>query len=105
MHIKALKKQLRQFEYVPFFSIVVFYGDCELKDVSFVPNGTFLVKPARVMEVMEIILKENEPAHYTNKHEVVRVFKEAVLNGESKEAQNQHEENIKDMLGKHRIFD
>jgi hypothetical protein len=57
------------------------------------------------MEVMEIILKENEPALYTNKHEVVRVFKEAVLKGESKEAQNQHKENIKDMLGKHRIFD
>lgn len=36
---------------------------------------------------------------------VVRVLKEAVQNGEKMEIQTQHIENIKDMLGKHRIFD
>ncbi len=30
-HIQTLKKQLKQFEKIPFFSIVVFYGDCVLK--------------------------------------------------------------------------
>lgn len=104
-HIKDLRKQLRQFENIPFYSIIVFYGDCELKDVSFVPNGTFLVKAHRVFEVMNIILENNEPAHYTNKIEVVRVLKEAVKNGESMETQIQHIENIEDMLGKDRIFD
>jgi hypothetical protein len=104
-HIIDLKKQLKQFENIPFYSIVVFYGDCVLKDVSFVPNGTFLVKPERVLEVIKIITKKNEPAKYTDKHEVVRVLKEAVQNGENAETQNKHIENIKDMLGKDRIFD
>jgi len=104
-HIIDLKKQLKQFENIPFYSIVLFYGDCVLKDVSFVPNGTFLVKSKRVFEVMEIITKENEPAQYTNKSEVVRVLKKAVQNGENIETQIQHIENIKDMLGKDRIFD
>lgn len=103
-HIKDLRKQLRQFGNIPFYSIIVFYGDCELKDVSFVPNGTFLVKAHRVFEVIELIFKDNEPAHYTNKNEVVRVLKEAVKNGESMETQTQHIENIEDMLGKERIF-
>lgn len=104
-HIIDLKKQLKQFSTIPFYSIIVFYGDCVLKDVSFVPDGTFLVKPNRVLEVMEIITKKNEPAQYTDKHEVVRVLKEAVLNGENVETQNKHIENIKDMLGTERIFD
>ena len=103
-HIGDLRRQLKQFENIPFFSIVVFCGDCELRDVSFVPNGTFVVIEERVMEVIRII-QANEPAPYTDKHEVIRVLKEAVENGEHKETQIQHIENVVDMLGRHRVFD
>lgn len=103
-HISDLRKKLTQFENIPFYSIIVFYGDCILKDVSFVPKGTFLVKPERVIEAMRIIISNNEPAQYTNKNEVVKVLQEAVKNGESPEVQWQHIENVRDMLGKDRIF-
>jgi hypothetical protein len=85
--------------------IVVFYGDCVLKDISFVPEGSFIVKSGRVMEAVNIILDKNEVAPYTNKHEVVRILREAVQNGEKREIQTQHIENIKNMLGRHRVFD
>ena len=67
-HISDLRKKLRQFETVPFYSIVVFYGNCVLKDINFVPNGTFLIKSNRVLEVMGTIIKNNELACYTNKN-------------------------------------
>lgn len=102
-HIADLRKQLN--ENVPFYSVVIFYGNCELKDISFVPKGTFIVKSERVLEVMKIIMKKNESANYINKNKVVRILKESVNNGESKLIQNQHVENIKDMKGKERIFD
>ncbi|WP_370030323.1 nuclease-related domain-containing protein [Flavobacterium sp. 28YEA47A] len=104
-HISDLRKTLRQFENIPFYSIIVFYGDCELKDINFVPKGTFLVKPERVIEAMRIIIANNEPACYTDKHEVVRALQEAVQNGESPEVQWQHIENLRDMLGKDRVFE
>ena len=104
-HIIDLKKQLRQFETVPFYPIVVFYGDCVLKDINFVPNGTFLVKSNRVLEVMETLIKNKELARYTNKNEIVRILKEAVKNGEDKETQIQHIKNVREMLGKDRIFE
>lgn len=104
-HIVDLRKQLKQFKNIPFYSIVVFYGDCLFKDVSFVPNGTFLIKSRKVLKAMKVIMKNNEPAQYTNKREVVSTLKEAVKNGESKEIQNQHIENINEMLGKNRFFD
>lgn len=104
-HIGDLRKQLKQFEDVPFYSIVVFYGDCELKDINFVPEGTFLVKSSRVLEVMDIIMRNNKITQYTDKFEVLRVMKNAVQNGEHLETQTQHVENVKNMLGKHRIFD
>lgn len=104
-HIADLKKQVKQFENLPFYSIVVFYGDCEFKDVSFIPKGTYLIKSKRVKSVMKKILIENEPANYTNKREVVNVLKNAVKTGESRQTQIQHVDNTEDMLGKHRIFE
>ena len=103
-HIEDLKK-LKQFENIPFYSIVVFYGDCTLKEINFVPNGTFLVKSNRVLDVFKMILKKNEPAQYLNKREIVNILKEAVQNGENIEIQAKHVDNIKDMLGKDRIFE
>lgn len=104
-HVTELRKKIINFENVPFFSIVVFYGDCVLKEINFVPNGTFIVKSERVLDVVKIILKENGPINYTNEREVFRILKEAVINGGIIENQIRHKENIKDMMGKHRIFD
>jgi hypothetical protein len=104
-HIIEIRKQAKQFENIPFYSMVVFYGDCVLKDVNFIPKGTFLVKPKRVREVMKIITKKNEPAHYTSESEILGLLARAVRNGINIETQYQHIENIKDMLGKERIFD
>lgn len=103
-HVTEIRKKLRQFENVPFYSLVVFYGDCELKDIKFVPHGTYIVKSTRVLEVLDIIMNKNEKIAYTDKCKVVKILREAVENGKSKSIQTQHIENVKDMLGKGRIF-
>ena len=103
-HITSLRKQLKQFKNVPFYSVIVFYGNCELKDVSFIPQGTFLTYSERIMDVINTIINNNEPANYTDKYEVIRVLKHAVQNGESIEIQNKHIENIRDMLERDKIF-
>lgn len=104
-HISELRKKLSHFNNMPYFSIVLFYGDCVLKDVNFVPKGTFLVKAKRIKDVLKTIFKQNESVEYSNLDEMLCVLKEAVENGEYKENQIKHIENIKDMIGKERIFD
>ena len=103
-HISELRKTLKQFEKIPFFSLIVFFGDCELKEINYVPKGTYLVKSHRVFEVLNLIKTENEPTHYTNKREVVDTLKQLVSLGENTDYQKQHIKNIKDMVGKERIF-
>ena len=105
-HIIQLRKTLKQFENIPFFSVIVFFGDCELKEINYIPKGTYLVKSHRVFEVLNQILikNENEPTQYTNKREVVDKLKELVSLGENTDYQKQHIDNIKDMVGKERIF-
>ena len=104
-HIQDLRNQIKQLYSLPFYSIVVFYGDCVLKEVNFVPKGTYLVKQKRVLEVMKIIEKENDPIIYKNINACIGAIKKAVLNGENMKTHQQHIENINDMLGKDRIFD
>ena len=103
-HISQLRKTLKQFENIPFFSVIVFFGDCELKEINYVPKGTYLVKSHRVFEVLDLIKNENEPTEYTNKRVIVDKLKELVSLGENVEYQKQHIENVKDMVGKDRIF-
>ncbi|MDD4970216.1 MAG: nuclease-related domain-containing protein [Paludibacter sp.] len=100
-HIEDLRKGLKLSENIPFYSIIVFYGDCVLKDISYVPSGTYIVKFKRVLETIKSIMSLNEPAPYSDKYEIIRVMKEAVQNGENEEIQIQHIENIKGMLDKY----
>ena len=104
-HIEDLKKQLKQFKNIPFYSIIVFYGNCELKEINFVPENTFVVKARRVIEVIEKILSEKLTANYSNKREIVNLLEQAVKNGENDEVISQHSKNIKNMLGKDRVYD
>ena len=105
MELSELKKKLARYEQLPFYSIVVFYGNCELKDINYVPNVTFLTKSDKVLEVIKTIFKENKPVNYNHREDIFQILKEAVVNGELAENQRLHKENVKDMLGKHRIFE
>ena len=102
-HIKVLQKQSKQFKNLPFYSVVVFDGDCELRDVSFIPEGTFVIKPHRLSDVLDMIF-ENPDAEYTDKHEIMRILRAAVDNGNNTDNQTKHVENIKDMLGEDRVL-
>lgn len=104
-HIIDLKGQLKQFETVPFYSIIVFYGNCALKGISNVPEETFIIYAKTVKESLDALLNSRETARYSNKLEVVRVLKEAVENGGSKDVQLQHIQHIRKMLGKARRYD
>lgn len=98
-HIENLKKQLSQFNNVPFYSVIVFFGDCKFKNLKHVPNSTFLVKSSRAIEVVKEILEYNKPTIYISKREVVNLLSSAVLNGENKQILERHIQNIKKMFG------
>ncbi len=102
-HIENLKRQLNQGN-VPFYSVIVFYGNCRFRDINSIPDGIFLIKPDGIMEAVKTIKETNKPAMYRNKVEVVRVLKEAVYNGGNISIQKQHVKNINDMVSKRRRF-
>lgn len=104
-HVSELRKQLIVLGDIPYYSVIVFYGNCVLKEINFVPDGTLLVKSERILEALKTILHENTHIRYDNEEEVFRILKRGVANGGIIENQIRHRENIRDMLGRHRIFD
>ena len=103
-HIKALKETSKQFENIPFFSVIAFFGDCELKKIDYVPRDTYVTSAHRIFEALDIITKNNESAPYYDKFEVINILKNAVQNGDNDMIINKHKNDIQDMLGTNRIL-
>jgi len=103
-HIEALRKKSNQFKNIPIYSVIVFYGNCQLRDVSIIPENTFIVYPGGILKVLNLITEQNELANYTDKYEIINVLQQAVYNGDNPEIQYKHAENIRNMRGINRVF-
>lgn len=104
-HVTVLKKQLARYGNIPFYSMVVFYGDCVLKDINYVPQGSFLVKERRFSDVMKVIGDAEARADYRDETAIFRVLRDGVINGASADIQARHRQRIEDMVGKGRVFE
>ncbi len=94
-HIEALKKKLSDVADVPFFSVVVFYGRCTLRDISYIPDSTYVGYARNVMSIIEEILENNPSANYKDKWGVINVLREATANGNNCEIVNHHIQNVR----------
>lgn len=99
-HIKALKQRLAHRADVPYFSVIVFGGNCELRDVSCLPENTYVVYINEACKMFDTIVQHNVPANYGDKYEVLRILGETVYYGGNPEVQMQHIRNIERMLEK-----
>lgn len=93
-HIVSIINQLDQFRNIPFYSIIVFFGNCQFKDISNVPEDVSLIKSWEIKNTIDEIINENQPAKYLNKTEIVNLFKIAVKNGEDEKLREKHFSNV-----------
>ncbi len=84
-HIAALRKLLPNNPNVPIFNIVVFYGDCEFKNLDYDETGGVWVVYDSQVSMLINQLKTRESGYYGNKYEVENVLKEGVENGRDPE--------------------
>jgi|SRR5690606_32044229 len=98
-HIQDLRQQLPQFENIPFYSVIVFFGNCSFRNLDYVPNDTSLIHSSRVTKAVKKILDQNNPVKYRNKIEIVNLLSAASLNGEKEEIKIAHINNIRRNFG------
>lgn len=81
-HIKALREQSEQFAYLPIFNVVLFDGNCTLKNVNYWADNTFVGYTSNISYVLKK-MSEFQLAQYTDKREVARLLRQAVKNGDN----------------------
>lgn len=99
-HINRLTAYLGQ--NIPCFSVIIFYGDCTLKDISFIPQNTYIATPASILTALDNILKTHQPFPYAKP--IIPLLQDAVHNADDPRICKQHIDNIQEMLGNDRIF-
>ena len=104
-HIKALRRLSPQMATLPMFSLVVFAGDCELKDVTFIPHECYLATFYRSIEAVYDIIESYPSVQYSDRWEVANLLKAAVERGSNTYLQEQHVYDIHDMLGTNRRYE
>lgn len=79
-HIQAIRQCLQQNPDTPIYSVIVFFGSSEFKDVTCNANNTFIIYPRYIQQVVsEILMQPN--ANFGNKYEIMNLFTKAVQNG------------------------
>ncbi|WP_396210114.1 nuclease-related domain-containing protein [Flavobacterium sp.] len=102
-HVEDLKK-FYHFDNIPVFSMIVFFGNCEFKNLIDLPSRTILTKSNKVIIRFNEILENNQPVKYENKWEIVSLLKQAVKNGENSIILEKHIENIQNLKTRNRFY-
>ena len=95
LHIQSLKNKLNPCDKIPFYSLIVFYGSCELKKISYIPETTKIVKSENVIDEMKYFLQNTNSSNPIYTSEIFQILDEGVKNGGNKEIQYQHSLNVK----------
>ena len=93
-HIKALKSRIPNLYEIPFYSLIVFYGDCVLKDLSQIPIEIKIAKSPDAIEAIINIIQNERGFNYTNLPVIESVLVESVNYGEEIDIRFQHADNI-----------
>lgn len=79
-HIQAIRRCLPQNPDIPIYSVIVFFGSCELKNITCDAKNTFITYPRYIPQVVSEILMQGD-ANFGNKYEILNVFTKAVHDG------------------------
>lgn len=79
-HIQAIRRCLPQNPGIPIYSVIVFFGNSELKNITCSADNTFVIYPRSIRRVVSEILMHPD-ANFGNKYEIMNLFANAVKNG------------------------
>ena len=102
-HISHLKSHLTLSQDLPFYSIVVFYGNCEFKKIGTIPDDTYLIKSKDILKVMKKFKENNLLDFYESENQMTEKLIEWVNNGDNKEIIMKHIDNIEGLIRRKRF--
>ncbi len=81
-HIRAIRQCLPKNFGIPIYSIIVFFGKSEFKNITCNAYNTFIIYPSSIRQVVSAILMRQD-AEFGDKDEIMDLFTTAVQNGDN----------------------
>lgn len=79
-HIQAIRRCLPQNPDIPIYSVIVFFGNSEFKNITCDADNTYIIYRHSIPHVVSEILRQPD-ADFGNKYEIMGLFTRAVQNG------------------------
>lgn len=101
-HIASLRQNLNKCisARTPIYSVIVFYGNCIFRDISGIPDNVCVIKPRELSDVIHKIQNQDIAANYLDKRGVVRLLREAVINGENPQIVALHSQMVRNVANR-----
>ena len=99
-HILELRNHLNLDQNLPFFSIIVFYGNCEFKNINAIPDDTYLIKSNDALKLLKKFEENNQLDFFEYENQITDKLIESVNNGDNEEIKIRHINNIKEIIRK-----
>ncbi|MDD5870266.1 MAG: nuclease-related domain-containing protein [Bacteroidales bacterium] len=79
-HISALRECLTNNPNIPIFSVIVFFGNCELKKVTVTSDDTYVFYDNSIIDFIDFVM-HCQDASFGDKHQILDVLTTGVNNG------------------------
>lgn len=96
-HIEAIRMRIPQLNHVPIYSVIVYYGSCEFKNVSQIPRDVEVIYSWELPRVLSDISNRSED-QYFDIEGVKSALRHFVTNGGNPEIRFLHAKNIQDKV-------
>ena len=97
-HIHAIKERIKPIANIPFYSIIVFYGNCEFRNVSEIPNDAIIMRPNEAISLLNRLITNEAPINYANKDTLIQLLNGFVTNGANPQIRTQHTQYVRHLL-------
>ena len=94
-HIRAIRSQLQDKDIdIPIYSVIVFDGECVLKNISNIPKNTYVIYLKDTVSFLRKFLKEHNKVKYDDVN-IAKLFRKNVRNSHKREIVKKHLKQVK----------
>lgn len=97
-HIHTIKARIKPIANIPFYSVIVFYGNCEFRNVSEIPNDVIIMRPNEAISLLNRLITNEAPVNYANKDTLIQLLNGFVTNGANPQIRTQHTQYVRHLL-------
>ncbi|MDE7160938.1 MAG: NERD domain-containing protein [Muribaculaceae bacterium] len=94
-HIAALRRAVSGYGFIPMSSVIIFYGDCSLRDMGDLPYDTYVGYPSDLKRILKNVRRRAPKAAYRSPDKLRALLRKGVENGRDRGVRRDHARRVR----------